>query len=352
MMGGAGGEGWKSDPTGGHEFRYHDGAAFTGYVSDNGTVTTETPTTWWDPADGYAPNPGLLRWGYQDSYFSSQPAPRRRTGLTVAITVAALEAAAIVALCVALIAGSSTSATTSVASPTFAPTTPTTPITLPVTSTTLTPPIGSKVPSSGSLSQNMGAVVYSSNFGANDGWNTGAIENDTAATVSKNQYLVTGSTMFHHALTVPYDIAHNGMSVEVGATGYPQDNVSVGAGCQSAGSLSPGLVYQIVVYPSGQWFIEEARLPGGVETLVSGEVPPLGPATSLQLSCVMTPSGSGVVTTQLMGSINGAEVGAIGDQVDQVDVGGYVPVLVLGTFGPKVTVAFTNVTVRSVDASS
>jgi len=65
-----------------HEFRYHDGAAFTGYVSDNGTVTTETPTTWWTRPTATPRTRAFSDWGYQDSYFSSQPAPRRRTGLT------------------------------------------------------------------------------------------------------------------------------------------------------------------------------------------------------------------------------------------------------------------------------
>ena len=72
----------------------------------------------------------------------------------------------------------------------------------------------------------------------------------------------------------------------------------------------------------------------------------------LQLSCVMTTSSGSGATTQLIAYVNGTQVGAIGDQVDEPGVGGYVPILILGTYGPQVTVAFTNIVVRSISPSS
>jgi hypothetical protein len=122
----------------------------------------------------------------------------------------------------------------------------------------------------------------------------------------------------------------------------------MGTGCQSGSGISPSLVYQLVVYPDGQWYIEEARVPGPVATLLSGRTTSLGPAASMQLTCVITATNADTQTTQLVGYVNGVQVGAIGDQIDGVDLGGYVPILVLGSFGPKVSAAFNHVTVRSV----
>ncbi|MGA2521201.1 MAG: hypothetical protein ABSG81_10330 [Acidimicrobiales bacterium] len=208
-------------------------------------------------------------------------------------------------------------------------------------------PVGSAVLPSGSFSQHMGQVVYTSNFGASQGWDVGSVNANTNITLSNGQYRVTGGTLVHHALLTPYGVPQRGMSIEASATGYPTDNVSIGVGCQSAFGISPSLVYQLVTYPDGQWYIEEARVPGTVETLLSGDAAPLGSAASLQLTCVITGKTSGTETTQLVGYVNGTEVGAIGDRIHQ-QVGGYMPILVLGTFGPTVSTTFTGVTVRKV----
>jgi hypothetical protein len=68
----------------------------------------------------------------------------------VAIGIAILEAVAILALSVALVAARSAPSTSSA-------------------------PIGTTVEPSGSFSQSMGSVVYSSNFGTNEGWETGSL---------------------------------------------------------------------------------------------------------------------------------------------------------------------------------
>jgi hypothetical protein len=108
----------------------------------------------------------------------------------------------------------------------------------------------------------------------------------------------------------------------------------------------------MVLYPDGQWYIEEGRIPGSVETLLSGDTTSLGTAASLQLTCLITANASDKETTQLVGFVNGSKVGAIGDQINHIHLGGYVPVLVLGSYGPTVSVAFTNITVRSISPSA
>ncbi len=347
--------GWVQDPTGRHELRYHDGLAFTRYVSDSGAVSVDTSSEGMPTSDDPAPVPAIAapgslqpravtpaptvptytdgyvwpatpyapaaaQWGFTSSVAAPAKRARHRNGLSLAVGVAALEAIAIVVLSVALVANHSTAAS----------------------------PIGSTVPPSGSFTEQMGQVVYSSTFGASQGWTVGSVNANTTITLTNGQYRVTGWTAIHHALTTPYGVPQRGMSVAANATGYPAGNVSMGVGCQSAYGISSAVVYQLVAYPDGQWYIEEARIPGNVKPLLSGETGPLGAATALQLTCVDTDATSGSETTQLVAYVNGDEVGAIGDRVDQQG-GGYVPILVLGTFGPQVSTTFTSFTVRKID---
>jgi hypothetical protein len=250
----------------------------------------------------------------------------RRMGLWLATAIIAVQTIVIIALVLAI-----------VASPTKQ-----------VHHSTTAKPIGNTVAPSGLFGEYAGPVVYSSNFTVNQGWDTGSLNANTTAAVSNGEYVVNGWTSVHHALLAPYGTPQPGISVEASATGYPRGNVSIGTGCQSADGISPAVVYQMVVYPDGQWYIEEGRIPGSVETLLSGQAAALGAAASLQLTCVITTTNADAQTTQLVGYVNGIQVGAIGDQIDGVDIGGYRPMLVLGSFGPKVSAAFNHVTVRSV----
>jgi len=347
--------GWIQDPSGRHQLRYHDGIAFTPYVSDYGAVSLDTGTGSHLPsgppsalpgtpvgrvgpseagavahaqtlaagggylhlANPYAPNPA--QWGSAGAYVAPTKAKGRRLGLSIAVSAAVLEAVAIVVLSVALVDAHPSSSA----------------------------PIGSTVGAAGSFSPTMGHVVYSSHFGASDGWDTGTVDPNTRITLSNGQYRVTGWTAIHHALLTPDADPQRGMSVATGVTDYPGDDVSMGVGCQSASGVTPALIYQMVTYPDGQWYIEEARVPGTVETLVSGVTGALGTSASLQLTCVITDTSSGAETTQLVAYVNGTRVGAIGDVIHQ-QVGGYIPILVLGTFGPTASASFTSLTVRRI----
>ena len=171
-------------------------------------------------------------------------------------------------------------------------------------------------------------------------------------TLSDGQYVVVGSTAFHHALLTPYVTGHAAMSVETSVTDYPRDDISFGAGCQSTAGLDPALVFQVMVYPDGQWYLEEARIPGSVTILRSGNTARLGTSASVQLTCVIADPGAPAPTVQLVGFVNGVQVGAVGRSVGQVHVGDIMPILVLGTLGPTVSATFTHMTVRGLDPSS
>jgi hypothetical protein len=239
---------WVLDPTGRHQLRFHDGAALTQYVSDFGVVSIDMTAT--DPPQattfsipeptsldasqpsGVAqdPNPPTYTGGYLPPPYASAPsqwgspmafaAPTlgksRRVGLWVAVGAAIVEGAAVVILSVALIATHSTSSA----------------------------PIGSTIGPSGSFSEHTGQVVYTSSFGVSQGWSTGAVNANTNITLSHGRYVVTGSTQVHHALLTPYGVPQRGISIETSATNYPDDNVSIGVGCQSASGIVPSLVYQ------------------------------------------------------------------------------------------------------------
>jgi len=342
--------GWWSDPTDRHELRYHDGSQWTAYTCDNGIVgvdgqrphTGPGPTGAGDPApaDPLARGPApQLAWQptLQPPVAGAPPVPvappiapgptgggsggRHRAWLLVVLGIAVLEAVAIVVLSVALV-GDSTPASSR--------------------------PIGSIVPATGSYPSTRGSVVYTSTFGHDDSWTTGSIDANTTASVSGGQYVVQASDHYHHALLTPYGDPHLGISVQATVGGFPQHDVSMGVGCQSGSRVDPPLIYQLIVYPDGSWWIEEARLTGSITILTSGQTPPLSTTATLQLVCVLTQVSSAQETTQLVAFVNGSQVAAIGDQITHLSPGGYVPLLVVGTFGQHVQVGFSGVVVRSI----
>jgi uncharacterized protein DUF2510 len=344
------GAGWRPDPTARHQLRYHDGTTFTDHVADNGIVgvdgyeairnpvatgmnpalpgaplENQWPTATWPAPQQQTPFGGNRPSPYSGQFWPGTAAAplgkRRRVGLVLVIVVAVLEGIAIVALSVALVAAKSTSSQ----------------------------PIGSIVSSSGSFNRSEGDIVYSSNFGSGQNWPTGSLNANTTASMTDGQYVVQGWTSIHHLLLAPYSVPHSAISVEAVATDFSSDQVSMGVGCQSGSGVQPPLAYQLVVYPDGQWYIEEARIPGAVEPLTSGDTSALGTTGTLQLTCAITNTTSDKETMQLVAYVNGTRVGSIGDQIGRPFVGGYIPVLVLGSFGPKVHAAFTGITVRSIN---
>ncbi len=194
--------------------------------------------------------------------------------------------------------------------------------------------------------------MYSSTFGRDDHWMTGTIDSNTATSVSDGHYVVQASARYHHVLLMPYGVPHLGISVQAEATEFPTQDISMGVGCRSVAAVDPALVYQLMVYPDGSWWIEEARVSGSVAILTSGQTSPLAATATLQLTCVLAQVSSAHETTQLVLFVDGNQVAAVGVRITHVAPEGDVPALVVGTFGPSVRVAFGAVLVRSIFSSS
>ena len=362
MAGPTDNSGWLADPTGRHELRFHDGAAFTSYVSDQGVVTSDGPApppTVVDmpmiaplvvpgaapsvgpppPTPGYQAAPSMTSGPYASAHpwpsgGGSPDVPRppdRRTAMWIAVGVGAVEALVIVVLAVALAARSEPS-TASVGLSTAA--------------------IGTRVAPTGAFGPDDGHTVYSSTFGPNDGWYTGSINSNTAAAVHNGRYVVRAWTSVHHLLLTPYGKPLQTMSVEASATGYPSGNITIGDGCQSTSGISRPVVFQVVVYPDGAWYLEEGRVSGSVKILASGSTAGLGSSGSVQLTCATTYPDATTTMVQVVGFVDGVRIGAAGERIDHVRLGGFEPVLVVGTYGETVSTSFTQVTVRSLDPSS
>jgi hypothetical protein len=254
---------------------------------------------------------------------SAGQGPSRRAA-TVLGVVAAVEAVVIFALAAALVGNKSSARPT---------------------------PLGTTIPPSGSFSPDQGQVVFSSSFGPNDGWPTGAITADTNATLSNGQYVVDGTGSIHHIVDAPYRVAQADLSLTADVASYPDQDGSFGLGCKSAYGLQSALVYQVVVDGNGDWYLEEGRLGGAVDTLISGTDDNLNGTARLALVCAMT-SAYPNVETQLAVYLDGTQVGAVGDQIGKVDIGGFVPVLVTGTYGTEESVTYSSLSERTVGLSS
>jgi hypothetical protein len=333
---------WFPDPAGRHQLRYHDGTTFTSYVCDNGVVGVDgdagapvEPLSSYPPPTPFGAAPPPLNYRSPapavGPYWTGGPyapaGPRHHGGLIALICVAVLEGIVILALAVALV---HTNARTSAPAR----------------------PIGSTVPSSGSFSQAMGSVVYSSKFADSEQWPSGQLNDNTTASLSGGRYAITAWTDVHHPLVTPYAVAHRGISVDASTAAFSGTNVSMGTGCQSAAGIDPALVYQLSVYPDGQWYIEEARLGGAVDVLDAGSTAALGTTASVQLTCVMTDRTSDTEVTQLVAYVDGTKVGAIGRATRGRAISGYLPILLVGSLGPTVHVTFTGIVVRDIDPSS
>lgn len=368
--------GWLPDPAARHQYRYHDGATFTSYIADNGVVGVDndevradqvpvaaTPSLPLDfpppdqpavapgpaavapsaplgsypppsalgsypPPSGYAPPPQPSGAYWPPSLAMPMPAPARRHGGMIAlISVAIFEGIVIIALAVALVSANTTASSSA-------------------------QPIGSTVPSTGSFSQAMGSVVYSSKFAGSEQWPTGQLNDNTSASLSNGRYAIEAWTDIHHPLVTPYGVSHRGISVDAATTDFSGSNVSMGVGCQSASGIDPALVYQLSVYPDGEWYIEEARLGGGIDVLDAGTTEALGNTATEQLTCVMTEASSDAEVTQLVAYVGGTKVAAIGHEIRNDAISGFIPILLVGSFGPTVHVSFNGLIVRNINPNS
>jgi uncharacterized protein DUF4190 len=193
--------------------------------------------------------------------------------------------------------------------------------------------------------QSSGAAVYHSAFSPSDGWATGAVEANVKANLVTNGYLVTGSGRLHHLLVTPYLNRSAGLSVTTTATSFPLTNISFGAGCQT-NPIGGLYVYQFIVYPNGDWYLEEAKPDHTVSALQEGTVSPLSTAATVGLSCSSGSSVAGSTQTLLVGYLNGQAEVQLAVTQNALPPGGWMPVLLMDSYGPSVSVTFTSLSVR------
>ncbi|HET6964574.1 MAG TPA: hypothetical protein VFH58_07345 [Acidimicrobiales bacterium] len=218
-------------------------------------------------------------------------------------------------------------------------------------------------PTSAPFSGAVGKVVYQSDFKASDGWRTGAVSPSVFASITKSGYLITASGAGHFLLPTPYVNAATGVSVTTSVTFYPETSLSFGAACQSnpegngtsltaLSSLSPtggSFVYQFVVHPDGDWYLEKGDLPTQQITIVQeGTSSALHGRASIELLCNSDRPVGNDTKTVLLGYING--IPAVYDAELQAGLppGGWTPVLLVGSAGPPVSATFTSMSVRVV----
>jgi hypothetical protein len=171
-----------------------------------------------------------------------------------------------------------------------------------------------------------------------------------SAVLADNAYVVTGTGSVHHLISTPDTDASTSVSVTTVVTAYPSDGVTFGPACQTATESLH--VYQFVLGPDGVWFLEEADPGGTVTDLYSGTVEPPSSTVTVELSCVSRPPTGGLTYTHLIGYVDGQP--AVEYDAVQADLpsGGWVPGLVVSSYGTTVSATFTHLTVRNLPHSS
>jgi hypothetical protein len=190
-----------------------------------------------------------------------------------------------------------------------------------------------------------GTLVYSSEFAPADGWDTGAVAAQARASLVPGGYLVVGGGNSRHLLLSPYRTRLPAVTVSTEVRTFPTANVSFGVGCR-AQPTPHSYGYLFVIYPDRDWFLEEDPPVGPVRILTRGtaEVPPPG-IEFVALSCVQPAAGS-TAGTRLTGFVNGPRVVEITAPKRPLNSVGWTPLLVVGSFGPSVSVTFRSFSVR------
>ncbi len=140
------------------------------------------------------------------------------------------------------------------------------------------------------------------------------------------------------------------------AKDYPRYQVGLGAGCRSPVGEAR-YIYQFIVWPDGEWFIEEAA-PGAtpdsvspVQELQSGVSEPLSDTVSVELQCINTIADPNSTSTLLIGYIGGTSVGSILHDQPGLPNNGWVPLLIETSFGTPISVTYATFTVRTIPTS-
>lgn len=195
-----------------------------------------------------------------------------------------------------------------------------------------------------------GTVVYHSSFAVADGWNTGPIGTAQASFATAG-WTVTASNRIHHVLTTPYLNHSRRMSVAATVKGYPDTNVSFGTGCQ-ADPDTQLFVYQFIAYPNGEWYLEKVQPNRSVATVERGTASPLPDNATVEIACTSAPAPGGATTTSLVGYINGQAEVQTSDTQTGLPAAGWIPVLLMDSYGSPVSVTYTSMSVRNLAAGA
>jgi hypothetical protein len=198
-------------------------------------------------------------------------------------------------------------------------------------------------------SATQGTVVYSDDFtDSASGWGTLSLPSGTRFAYSGGRYVVVAKGSLHHYSYAPYQDPVSQISV---TAAYVVDAAKagrsgVGVSCDQ-GEGKKALLYEFLVFPGGQWFIEEVR--GAISTDPPTKILKQGPAGvkagRISVTGVCTTSADGARTALAL-FINGRVVGRATSVLKVPGDGWLAGIDVASVAGKAQTVAIELVTVR------
>jgi hypothetical protein len=194
-----------------------------------------------------------------------------------------------------------------------------------------------------------GAVVFHDEFNNQEsGWSRRALPSGTKFGYAGGKYVVVAKGTLHHYAYAPYNdpVAQISVTADYVTSAAKAGGSGVGVSCDQ-GTGKAALLYEFMVYPGRQWFIEEVR--GSIGSNPPTTVLKQGRATvkpgkiSVTGACTTSVDGTRTVVTLF---VNGAKVGQATSTVKPPPDGWLAGVDVASQGTKPQTVAVESVTVR------
>lgn len=351
--------GWYADGTGGT--RWWDGQGWTQHVAPTAPVVPQAPAP---PApaaslaSSYSLPPADVSWSTPPPAGSnvwaptSSPAaasPARRTGLVLAL-VGAAAGVLVVGGVAAVVATRSSSTPTATASTSAPPTSGSSPSS-PAPSSSSSSPATTGVKPVASARQ--GSVVYSDTFdNPASGWGKLALPSGTKFGYVDGQYVVVAKGNLHHYSYAPYSdpVPQISVTADYVTVAARAGGSGVGVSCDQ-GEGKATVLYEFMVYPGKQWFIEEVR--GAISADPPTSVLAHGPAAvkpgKISVTGVCTTSADGRTTVATL-FVNGRKLGQGRSTVKPPADGWFAGIDVASVGGKAQTVAVETLTVRDTNS--
>ena len=194
-----------------------------------------------------------------------------------------------------------------------------------------------------------GTVVYSDDFtDTGSGWGTLSLPSGTRFAYGSGRYVVVAKGDLHHYSYAPYGdpVAQISVTADYVTTTGTAGRSGVGVSCDQ-GKGKAALLYEFMVYPGKEWFIEEVRGSIGSDppttVLKHGHTSVKHGKISVTGACTTSANGSSTVATLF---INGAKVGQVTSK-RKPPADGWLAGIDVASLGTKPqTVAIETVTVR------